>query len=184
VEATGGSHSPQAQSHSTESLAPVISGQNAFGSGTQTAGSLQGTVYFIPADSRKFPDVSQIKPTATLFTEQLNIPARSFSDGFPGIDNRFEWFAVRYEGFVEVSRTADYTFRLLSDDGALLYIDGALVVDDDGVHAVSSKSGSVKLTSGRHTIRVDYFQGPRFQIALQLFANRAGEPERLWSSLL
>jgi hypothetical protein len=46
---------------------------------------------------------------------------------------------------------------LLSDDGSKLYIDGKLIVDNDGCHGELEKSENAQLTEGMHVIRVDYF---------------------------
>ena len=50
----------------------------------------------------------------------------------------------------------------------MLYIDGKKVIDNDGQHSVEEKEANVKLKSGVHSIRVSYFQGPRFHVALVL----------------
>ena len=39
--------------------------------------------------------------------------------------------------------------NLVSDDGSTLYIDGSLVINNNGLHASSEHSGAVKLTKGR-----------------------------------
>ncbi len=44
--------------------------------------------------------------------------------GFPGLTDRFEWFAMDYSGKFWIDRTGLYRFRLVSDDGAMLYVDG------------------------------------------------------------
>lgn len=164
--------------------APVMSGQNDFGSGIASPGSLTGTVYYIPENSPKFPDVSTIKPSGVVYTQQLNIAPRAFSAGFPGIDNRFEWFALRYVGNFNVSVPGEYKFRVLSDDGANVYVDGKKIVDNDGIHPPQDKTGSVTLSAGQHAIQVDYYQGPRDQIALQLFVTPPGGQEKLFTTSL
>jgi hypothetical protein len=73
-----------------------------------------------------------------------------------------------------------YKFRLLSDDGSKLYIDSILIIDNDGTHAPKSITGEIYLSPGTYPIRVDYFQGPKMQIALQLFVTLPGEEERLF----
>lgn len=161
---------------------PTITQPTAFGSGTQTAGSLQGLVYFIPETSAKFPDVSAMVPTAALFTNELNIAPRDFKEGFPGVDNRFEWFAIKYTGSFVAPKAGAYGFRVLSDDGAIVRVDGTLVVDNDGVHPPQEKRGTINLTSGKHTLEVDYWQGPRYQIALQLWVTPPGAAEKLWNA--
>jgi outer membrane protein OmpA-like peptidoglycan-associated protein len=62
----------------------------------------------------------------------------------------------------------NYTFSLLSDDGSKLLIDGKVVIDNDGIHPPVEKKGTIKLRRGFHTIEVQYFQGPRYQVALVL----------------
>jgi hypothetical protein len=52
----------------------------------------------------------------------------------------------------------DYTFYTTSDDASRLWIDGQLVVDNDGQHAAQERSGSVTLAAGVHTIEVGYTQ--------------------------
>jgi hypothetical protein len=38
-----------------------------------------------------------MKPVGTIHTSSLNIPPRIFTDGFPGVTDRFEWFAIDYQ---------------------------------------------------------------------------------------
>ena len=52
----------------------------------------------------------------------------------------------------------EYIFSLISDDGSKLYIDGKTVVDNDGNHGEKEVTGgAVKLSEGKHEIRIDYF---------------------------
>ncbi len=164
---------------------PTIATPIPFGDGNQVAGALQGLVYFIADNTAKFPNLTGMVPTAALFATQLNVAARDFKDGFPGVDGRFEWFAIRYTGqFTVPAAGGDYKFRVLSDDGAIVRVDDALVLDNDGQHPPTEKSGSMKLTGGAHKLQVDYFQGPRYQVALQLWVTPPGGAEKLWSSSL
>ena len=59
---------------------------------------------------------------------------------------------------VEIAEAGEYTFRLESDDGSRLYVDGEEVIDHDGVHAASPMDGEVTLTAGSHELEIDYFQ--------------------------
>ncbi|TWT61358.1 family 16 glycoside hydrolase [Rubinisphaera italica] len=67
-------------------------------------------------------------------------------------------FAVRFSGFLKIERDGDYRFHLGSDDGSRLMIDGATIVDVDGIHPHSVKSDTVKLSAGLHKIVVDYYE--------------------------
>lgn len=142
------------------------------GGGFGTAGvvpfALQGRVYFIPEESERLPDFSRLRPQGTISTTMLNIQPQSFTVGFPGVTNRFEWFAIDYQGRINLPQAGTYTFRLTSDDGSRLYIDGREVIDNDGVHGVEWKDAEVALAAGIHEVRVQYFQGPREDVALVL----------------
>ena len=95
---------------------------------------------------------------------------------------RFEWFAIDYNGRFWAEKDGDYGFSLSSDDGANLYIDKELVIDNDGLHSVQERAGAVPLSRGVHEIRVSYFQGPRFHIALLLKMARPGEELRIFNT--
>lgn len=161
---------------------PVAFGQgteNPFGSGAEDASSLKGDIYYLPESTSSLPDFSTLTPVGTIYTKILDIPQRSFTSGFPGITDRFEWFAIRYTGNFFVENEGKYLFRLVSDDGSRLFIDGNKIIDNDGVHAPSSVTGEADLTRGQHQIEVDYFQGPREYIALQLFWTPPGGTETI-----
>ncbi len=66
-------------------------------------------------------------------------------------------FALRFEGYLRIERAGEYRFHLTSDDGSKLFLDDKLVVANDGVHAPSTVSGSVKLTKGVHKLTADVF---------------------------
>ena len=55
-------------------------------------------------------------------------------DGFDATDN----FVMRWRGVITVPVDGHYNFATESDDGSLLYIDGQRIVDNDGIHGVSS----------------------------------------------
>ena len=50
-----------------------------------------------------------------------------------------------------------YEFKLSSDDGAVLTIDGEVVVDNDGSHSLSHKVGAIRLAKGFHEFELRYF---------------------------
>ena len=68
-------------------------------------------------------------------------------------------FAIRFDGYLHVEHEGVYTFRIGSDDGSRLFVDGKTVADADGVHPHQTKKGTATLTKGTHPIRVEYFQG-------------------------
>jgi hypothetical protein len=105
----------------------------------------------------------------------LNIPSREFTEGFPGVTDRVEWFAIDYSGRFWVEKPGEYRFALTSDDGSKLYIDDQIVIDNDGLHTARRLEWKATLSRGVHRLRVSYFQGPRFQVALVLQVARPDE---------
>jgi hypothetical protein len=150
----------------TQAEAPRINGHNAFGNGT--VGAFRGQAYVIPNTTTRVPDFSKLTPFATLFTDSFIAQAQPFTAGFPGVLMQDEWFAIKYEGNFDIARDGNYLFTLNTDDGANLYIDNEKIVDNDGLHAAKAASATKTLKAGRHTLRLEYFQGAKGSIALSL----------------
>jgi PA14 domain len=168
-------------------LAAAVSGaQDAptatFGVTVVDTTGLEGKIYLLKSDTRKLPNFRKMKPKGSIYTTTLNIPPRHFTEGFPGVTDRFEWFAIDYSGRFWIDHPGIYRFSLLSDDGSKLYIDDRLVIDNDGVHWAKPVAASTDLAEGAHSIRVCYFQGPRDEVALVLSVARPGEGFRIFST--
>ena len=153
-----------------------------FGTTVVIPSGLRGEVYQISHNSNRLPNFRKLKSRGTIYTTSLNVPPRNFREGFPGVTKRFEWFALDYTGKFWIEKPGDYRFALLSDDGAKLYVDDAQVIDNDGVHFAMERIGRVNLAGGIHEIRVSYFQGPRFEVALVLKIAGEGERWRVFST--
>jgi hypothetical protein len=143
---------------------------------------LKGQIYHLRRETRYLPDFKKMKPVGTIYTPTLNVPPEHFTQGFPGVTKRFEWFAIDYTGRFWISRPGLYQFALLSDDGSKLYIDDQLIIENDGIHSVHEERGQVELSEGMHRIRVSYFQGPRFELALVLRVSAPGQRLSLFST--
>ena len=168
-------------------LVPAATSQNqpvpTFGTTVVDSAGLRGTIYYLKPNTGILPDsFKRLKPKGTIYTRSLNIPPRVFTEGFPGVTKRFEWFAIDYAGKFWIERPGFYEFVLTSDDGSLLYIDDNLLIDNDRIHPTQSKAGRVELAHGVHAIRVSYFQGPRNGVALILQVAGPGERLRIFST--
>lgn len=150
-----------------------------FGSRDRSAVSMEGKIYFLQPGTRKLPDLSALPSQGSIFTAKWDITPRAFTQGFPGITDRFEWFAVDYQGSIDIAQAGTYGFRLGSDDGSILSIDGAIVINRDGLRAYSATAGKTELALGTHAFRLTYFQGPRYAIGLQLWVTPPGGKERI-----
>ncbi|UCG49501.1 MAG: hypothetical protein JSU94_06895 [Phycisphaerales bacterium] len=102
----------------------------------------------------KLPDFDSFAPVKTDTVASFDLSQRRKED----------YFGFRFRGYIYIRDEQDYTFYLKSDDGSRLYIDGALVVDNDGLHGSQEKSGVRKLGRGQHAIEVQYFNGPNIHL--------------------
>lgn len=67
-------------------------------------------------------------------------------------------YLLRCQGSVVVTQSDYVPFELTSDDGSVLYLDGAKVIDNDNNHGATLVQGTKYLRRGVHTIRLDYAQ--------------------------
>ena len=70
---------------------------------------------------------------------------------------RSDHFGYRLTAYLEVTETGPYDFHLESDDGSKMYVNGSLLIDNDGTHGAEEVSGTATLSTGYHLIVVDYF---------------------------
>jgi mono/diheme cytochrome c family protein len=105
---------------------------------------------FYDGNWEQLPDFDELTPKLVTKTYGLDLRASG--------KRNLERFGARFESFFSVAHDANYRFHLASDDGSRLLIDGQVVVDNDGVHPMNWKTGTVELAKGTHSIRIDYFE--------------------------
>ncbi len=77
-------------------------------------------------------------------------------------------FLTEVVGKIRAETGGQFTFRLISDDGAQLWINGQLVVDHDGLHGPDPKDGTIELSAGWHDLHIWHFEnGGGERLALQ-----------------
>lgn len=67
-------------------------------------------------------------------------------------------FGARVTGNVEVDEGGTFQFLLGGDDGAILFINGVQVIDNDGIHGFRTRTSEVELEPGTHVVEVRYFE--------------------------
>ncbi len=67
-------------------------------------------------------------------------------------------FGYNFEGYLKVPETGVYTFSLEANDGAILYLNGKMIIDNDGGHRSQVLDSKIGLKKGWHPVNVDYFQ--------------------------
>jgi cytochrome c len=99
-----------------------------------------------------FPDINdEMLPMASGVMNALHGTGDELGQG----DN----FAIHASGFINLEKTTNVVFRLVSDDGSRLFIDSKLVINHGGIHGMVAKDGEMNLKAGKHPFRVEYYQG-------------------------
>ena len=98
---------------------------------------------------RDLPDFGSLQPVRQGVTYELNLEKIQTPD---------RDFALLFEGQIDVPVSGLYWFFLDSNDGSRLYVDDRLVVDNGGLHKLTERTGTVRLSAGEHRLRVEYFQ--------------------------
>jgi hypothetical protein len=104
--------------------------------------------YYEGSNYNALPDFTTLTPVKAGTTPNFDL----------SVANRSEVFAISFNGYIDVPTDGQYTFYTNSDDGSRLYIDNHLVVDNDGVHSMIERSGTIGLKAGKHVISVGFFQ--------------------------
>lgn len=147
---------------------PTVTSKTIFGGGAVAA--FHGYAYVIPEGTARMPNFDDLVPFAQLYTDQFDIAPQTFAGGFPGALLQDEWFAIRYTGKIMAPVAATWSFKLISDDGAVVYLDGKRILDADGIHTPRTNVSDVALAAGEHNLQLDYFQEKKGAVALQLYA--------------
>lgn len=102
---------------------------------------------FYKGDWDKMPDFSKLRADETRIVDSIALT-----------ENPAKEYAGRvFGGYISLPNDDAYTFELASDDGAILYVDDKVVVNNDGLHSILAKKGVAALAKGFHKIRIEYF---------------------------
>lgn len=153
---------------------------------------IHGALFNNDLNNAKINDYAQfgIKVPVDIIMTSVNVTPRSWENGFyiskdeqvekENGEKLFEWFHLDLKGYISLP-AGSYEFGTRSDDGIRVTIDEAVIIDHDGVHPPSFKCSNRAVTFAageKKLLRVQYFQGPRNQIAMQLLvrsSNKIGD---------
>lgn len=114
-------------------------------------------VYKLPENITALPDFSAFRPTKILFAEKIDIDPSSFRANLPGLPESTDGIGLRFMANFLVSGEGIFKFRVQSKDGVRLHIDDKTLIENDGIHEPSAKTGFVHLAEGMHSMIVDSF---------------------------
>ncbi|MFA6568373.1 MAG: chitobiase/beta-hexosaminidase C-terminal domain-containing protein, partial [Victivallales bacterium] len=101
------------------------------------------------------PDFSALTPYKVSMIPNIDYPDNF---GYKLTSGRLENLGAVMTGKINCPVSGSYTFYTYCSDGVRLYVDGALVVNYNTVHAFNYTYGSKTLTPGFHDIKVEYFK--------------------------
>jgi hexosaminidase len=101
---------------------------------------------------RAFPSARAVTDSGAAKTQVVDSVARSGAE-------RAETYGLEFAGLLRVPADGVYEFMLTSDDGSVLMIGDDVVVDNDGFHSETAKTGMIALAAGVHPLTVRYVQG-------------------------
>lgn len=78
------------------------------------------------------------------------------------INNHPDNVYVRWTGRIKAIKSGEYSFITRSDDGARLWIDDRLIIDDWKIHAEEDHRARINLEKGYHRIKTEYFEAEGF----------------------
>ena len=164
----------QAQIGSDQSSITIPGVVGLFGTTAPASLSLCGDVYKLPPGTPHLPEFSELNSLGAIYATALAVP-NLFIGGVYGEASTTPSFGINYRGTFWITQPGEYLFSLTSDDGANLYIDDRLIIDNDGIHSAKTIEGKADLTAGQHTIQVKYMQTMPTNLALSLRVKRPNQ---------
>ncbi len=123
--------------------------------------------------------------TAPAFTRTDATVNFDWGAGSPGTGMDADSFSVRWTGTVTPRFSETYTFTTATDDGARLWVNNQLIVDDWVPHSLSEKSGTITLQAGQsYSIRFEYFEAGVSAVARLLWSSPSQPREVIPTSQL
>jgi glucose/arabinose dehydrogenase len=151
----GAVHSINTPATSTSYIATFSSGSATLRTPENPTNTIAGLDYkYYHGTWSAVPVFSSLAPVKTGTVSTFDLGPRSQSDNF----------GFAFSGYINVPTDGVYTFYSSSDDGSQLKIGNTLIVNNDGLHGDSEKSGSIGLKAGKHAISLSYFERTGFEV--------------------
>jgi hypothetical protein len=147
--------SPNQQSWGIDNVRIITAEAAALEASQNNPQGLVAEWYFPLTTGKNLASVPWDKPQMQTTVSEINwVDLRAiFAPGVPG-----EKFAVRVTGTITVEQAGQWSFRLGSDDGSDMHINGSRVINNDGLHSFKWVTGSVDLTAGTHEFQARMYE--------------------------
>lgn len=76
----------------------------------------------------------------------------------PSVYDSADDYALKFTTVLKVASSGSYTFTTTSDDGSRIFVNGTLVVDNDGHHTAETETGTITLGPGDHVVEIIFYE--------------------------
>mgnify|MGYP005847621075 CR=1 FL=1 len=111
--------------------------------------------YYAIPPSGSMPDYSTMEPYKHDVVPSVDYPS---TNGQFATSGRSSFVGAVFEGYFKAPETGVYVLSVESDDGSMLYLGDALLVNNDGQHGMQERSAPAALEAGLHRLRVEFFE--------------------------
>ncbi len=98
---------------------------------------------------QKLPDFATLRPVSSGRVKQFDLTA---------VHKRADFYSILFDAYLQVDAAGTYTFELMADDGAMLWVNREAIVDLNGTGGARTETGSIELAVGRHHVLVGYLE--------------------------
>jgi hypothetical protein len=122
---------------------------------------LLASIVRLNKEPRVMPKFEDLKKTTAFMSTRIStsVDFRDFSKSF--VQQQFGFstrFGMTLTGFIDIPFSSQWHIFIESDDGSRVFVDGSLLVDNDGLHGMEEKKGSKYLTKGKHQLLIEFSQ--------------------------
>ncbi len=111
--------------------------------------------YELAGSPAVLPDFATLAPYGEAILGNINIPSTGGNFSSSG---RADLIGAVFEGYLRIPTSGVWKLSSESDDGSRLWVDGVLLVENDGLHGMVDRTGEIALEAGLHRVRVEFFE--------------------------
>ncbi len=111
--------------------------------------------YYALDDPEVLPDFSELTPFAGEIVADINFPSTNGAFAGSGLNDNV---GAVFEAWLDAPESGVYTLYAESDDGSRLFVGEEMIVNNDGLHGMVEKAGTIALEAGKHAVRVEFFE--------------------------
>jgi hypothetical protein len=89
--------------------------------------------------------------------ERVDATINLVTEGIPAPRVNADRFSVRWQGYLNIPQDGESQLCIENDDGARLFLNGKLLIDDWIVHAKQTSCALIRAKAGWYPLKVDFF---------------------------